>query len=110
MKPVHLGLILMLLFSLFGALGASFNHIHLQSAENSTLTQDHTHASSSGQEESCKDPCHIGRCHFGHCSVVLSLSDIQFLDSKMEMSRVHRPQSNIVAPFIEGLKRPPKSA
>ena len=56
----------------------------------------------------CADPCHTGRCHFGHCSYH-SVKNYSGLDPHLALMGyltydLHIPNG----PFLEGPKRPPR--
>lgn len=60
------------------------------------------------EKNDCGDPCHYGRCHLGHCSVVFSEAPVrlQALDLTIEAHSLN--QSVVEAPFLEGPRRPPR--
>lgn len=61
-------------------------------------------------QKDCFDPCHIGGSHFGHCSIVFKNFESAFaLPVQEQVLRVNR-ELMIEEPFLEGHRRPPKSA
>lgn len=57
--------------------------------------------------QNCADPCHTGRCHFGHC--FHAIKGYAAMDPSMAMQS-HVTYQLLVpkAPFLEGPKRPPR--
>jgi hypothetical protein len=59
-------------------------------------------------DNECFDPCHMGRCHFGHCSVTFRSPQIPYLTFESKQVLVSKNDQMIEEPFLEGHRRPPK--
>lgn len=112
-------LILLVLFGLNILAEAASNHVEpvnlhstsIQSSDAQLTTLHSTTDCPDGQHSDssrhCADPCHTGRCHFGHCHhMVTGYSPI---DPAL-IAQCHITYELLVpkAPFLDGLKRPPR--
>lgn len=100
-------------------LGAFFMVLSL-SAGASELREHHRHETAQSGSISqfevaqppgsdCDDPCHLGFCHFGHCSIAPAPYQTLTL-ALFESALLPGPSSLHEAPFLEGLRRPPRFA
>jgi hypothetical protein len=62
---------------------------------------------SSAHDLHCADPCHVGVSHFGHSAMLLVL-DSPRLPVESGIGFIPRLQSEVMAPYLEGLRRPPR--
>lgn len=59
-------------------------------------------------DSECFDPCHAGKCHFGHCSVAIRANAFKPLTLNDDQSRTSKSDDVIEEPYLEGHRRPPK--
>lgn len=62
---------------------------------------------STAQDPHCADPCHVGVSHFGHSAMLLALDSPRFTVN-LGLGFFPSRQSEVIAPFLEGLRRPPR--
>ncbi|MGE0634041.1 MAG: hypothetical protein AB7O96_16625 [Pseudobdellovibrionaceae bacterium] len=82
----------------------SFESVHAIEISGSSVVDSKDNA-----DRNCSDPCHVGRCHFGHCAVPSqNRNEISFygLGSAYSKREVRVPNS----PILDGPKRPPRFA
>lgn len=89
------------------SVGATFSQLmdgSQPSLHSATDCTDETHTKSSH----CTDPCHTGRCHFGHCSY--QAVKIYFGMAPHLSLQSHLTYDLVIpkGPFLEGPKRPPR--
>lgn len=58
-------------------------------------------------QEACQDLCHLGPCHWGHCSFLPSLVSRVFIPDLISTHGIERA-ARIPTPDLEGLRRPPR--
>ncbi len=116
-KGKFVSLLLLVLFGLNILAEAASNHTDSintnQSSEAQMLTLHSTADCPDGDHPSdgtnnCADPCHTGRCHFGHCAyhVTSGYSAINpdiFNKGHLDFNTL-APKS----PYLDGPKRPPR--
>jgi hypothetical protein len=120
-KGYFVSLILLVLFGVNILAEAASNHIEpinqhstvstqsseaqITSLHSTTDCPDRQHPSDSSNN--CADPCHTGRCHFGHCYHMVK--GYSAFDPSVSMQS-HLTYELLVpkAPFLEGPKRPPR--
>lgn len=81
--------------------GASVDHSFV-SALSSTDTPNFDHH--------CGDFCHVGSCHFGHCSHQLAAAPFFFLLSEQASSKFFGLFNEPASPFLDRVKQPPRLA
>lgn len=62
------------------------------------------------KNENCKDPCHEGACHLGHCSFTCLQTSIKLLSYSVELSIPFFSFHKFISPDLDKLIRPPKPA
>lgn len=65
---------------------------------------------SSNIDHHCDDFCHVGSCHFGHCSHQLATSPFLFLLSEQVSSKFFGLFNEPTSPFLDRVKQPPRLA
>jgi len=81
---------------------------HGHSVEASDADVAVTTFSAPSDKEDCNDPCHVGQCHFGHCSVVVSDSkDRSVYIQPTAIQHAFTFQQH-AGPALKGLRRPPR--
>lgn len=61
------------------------------------------------EQNSCADPCHVGQCHWGHCSFLMAKSSVLAnLQFKAEFTKGR--DSTLSDRSLDPLRRPPKNA
>lgn len=66
----------------------------------------HENAPSDSSDRDCDDPCHLGQCHFGHCTHALigDSESFSITDDSLLLAKSVIPYSG---PYLDGIKRPP---
>lgn len=81
---------------------------------NASVDSDFVSAASSADasniDHHCGDFCHVGSCHFGHCSHQLAASPFFFLLSEQVSSKFFGLFNEPASPFLDRVKQPPRLA
>lgn len=83
---------------------ASLSQFQIEHAEHFEQAHDE-----SNENSECADPCHVGRCHFGHCVVIFQDPALPILSLENDKVRYFELSSLVKSPSLEGLRRPPRS-
>ena len=81
------------------------DHSHSVSASDADAA---TTLSSPTDKADCTDPCHVGQCHFGHCSVVVSGSRYRSVSLQPTSLKHTFTFQHHAGPALKGLRRPPR--
>lgn len=82
------------------------SHSSMTSGHEKIQSKDLTKSNKSSSEQ-CTDPCHTGKCHFGHCAHTIVSSYFAVVRDNLSSYTIFG-LSEPDAPSISGLKRPPK--
>ena len=92
-------------------------HSPLCAIESETSTKEsvaqlsvYADSKSDNHDETCSDPCRLGQCHFGHCSIVFSNLIVRYPTLEITKEPTAIFDSLKSGPALEGPRRPPKLA
>ncbi len=82
----------------------SISSLSSQVSVDSNLSTD---SSDQDQGQNCTDPCHVGNCHFGHCTHII-MSENSYEHSAIPAAHLFVNDSAPSAPNLKSLRRPPR--